>query len=131
MERSAGKRGPGEVARLGLERPAVPPRPEMNTVKLQSSSMHHWNRRGARWALALALLACAPLAAEVRSLTILHTNDLHARLSPREPRRRAFAYVAAAIRRERAHCNDCILLNAGDLVQGSPVSTIFHGLPVY
>jgi hypothetical protein len=25
MERSAGERGPGEVARLGLERPAVPP----------------------------------------------------------------------------------------------------------
>jgi 5'-nucleotidase/UDP-sugar diphosphatase len=93
--------------------------------------MHNWSRRGARWALALALLACAPLAAEIRSLTILHTNDLHARLSPLEDRQGGFAYYAAAIRRERAHCTDCILLNAGDLVQGSPVSTIFHGLPVY
>jgi 2',3'-cyclic-nucleotide 2'-phosphodiesterase (5'-nucleotidase family) len=81
--------------------------------------------------LALALLACAPLAAEVRSLTILHTNDLHARLSPLEDRQGGFAYVAAVIRRERANCTDCILLFAGDLVQGSPVSTIFHGLPVY
>jgi 5'-nucleotidase/UDP-sugar diphosphatase len=92
-------------------------------------------RRGARWARgalwALALLACAPLAAEVRSLTILHTNDLHARLSPLEDRQGGFAYVAAVIRRERANCTDCILLFAGDLVQGSPVSTIFHGLPVY
>ena len=42
-----------------------------------------------------------------------------------------FAYLAAAIHRERAGCNDCILLNAGDLVQGRPVSTIFHGLPVF
>jgi 2',3'-cyclic-nucleotide 2'-phosphodiesterase (5'-nucleotidase family) len=79
----------------------------------------------------LALLACAPLSAEVRSLTILHTNDLHARLSPLEDRQGGFAYYAAVIRRERANCTDCILLNAGDLVQGSPVSTIFHGLPVY
>jgi 2',3'-cyclic-nucleotide 2'-phosphodiesterase (5'-nucleotidase family) len=97
--------------------------------------MYLWSRRGVRWALgalwALALLACAPLAAEIRSLTILHTNDLHARLSPLEDRQGGFAYVAAAIRRERSNCNDCILLFAGDLVQGSPVSTIFHGLPVY
>ena len=93
--------------------------------------MHNWSRRGARRALALALLTCAPLAAEIRSLTILHTNDLHARLSPLEDRQGGFAYYAATIRRERANCTDCILLNAGDLVQGSPVSTIFHGLPVY
>jgi len=95
--------------------------------------MHNWNRRRARWARGAlwALLACAPLAAEVRSLTILHTNDLHARLSPLEDRQGGFAYFAAAIRHERANCTDCILLFAGDLVQGSPVSTIFHGLPVY
>jgi 2',3'-cyclic-nucleotide 2'-phosphodiesterase (5'-nucleotidase family) len=79
----------------------------------------------------LALLACAPLAAEIRSLTILHTNDLHARLSPLEDKQGGFAYYATVIRRERANCTDCILLFAGDLVQGSPVSTIFHGLPVY
>src|SRR5207248_627157 len=33
--------------------------------------------------------------------------------------------------RERQNCNDCMLLNAGDLVQGTPVSTIFFGLPVF
>src|SRR5262249_42191150 len=77
------------------------------------------------------LLACAPLAAEVRSLTILHTNDLHARLMPLDNHRGGLAYLASAIRRERAHCSDCILLNAGDLAQGTPVSTIFHGLPVF
>jgi 2',3'-cyclic-nucleotide 2'-phosphodiesterase (5'-nucleotidase family) len=93
--------------------------------------MHNWSWRGARWALALGVLACAPLAGEIRSLTILHTNDLHARLSPLEDRQGGFAYYATAIRRERANCTDCILLFAGDLVQGSPVSTIFHGLPVY
>ncbi|MBZ5728653.1 MAG: bifunctional metallophosphatase/5'-nucleotidase [Acidobacteriia bacterium] len=84
-----------------------------------------------RRTISLALLACAPLAAEIRSLTILHTNDVHARLLPLENRNGGFAYLAAVIRRERAGCTDCILLNAGDLVQGTPVSTIFHGLPVY
>lgn len=81
--------------------------------------------------LAAALLACLPLSAEIRTLTILHTNDLHARLSPLENGNGGFAYVAAVIRRERANCNDCLLLNAGDMVQGSPVSTMFHGLPIY
>jgi 2',3'-cyclic-nucleotide 2'-phosphodiesterase (5'-nucleotidase family) len=81
--------------------------------------------------LALCLFACAPLAAEIRALTILHTNDLHAHISPSDAHTGGFAYLAAAIRRERAGCTDCILLNAGDLVQGTPVSTIFHGLPVF
>lgn len=81
--------------------------------------------------LALALVLCASAAAEVRTLTILHTNDLHARISPLDNHRGGFAYVAAVVRQEREHCAGCILLNAGDLVQGSPVSTIFHGLPVY
>jgi len=89
--------------------------------------MHPWIRRR----LALALLACAPLAAEIRSLTILHTNDLHARMMPLENHHGGFAFLATVIRRERAGCHDCILLNAGDVAQGSPVSTIFHGLPVF
>jgi 5'-nucleotidase / UDP-sugar diphosphatase len=86
----------------------------------------------AAWYLGVAaLLLCSPLTAEVRSLTILHSNDLHARLTPLENHHGGFAWVAAVVRRERAHCADCIYLNAGDLVQGTPVSTIFKGLPVY
>src|SRR6476646_6610133 len=81
--------------------------------------------------LALALLVCAGLRAEIRSLTILHTNDLHARLTPLDNGNGGFAYLATTIRRERANCRDCVLLNGGDLVQGTPVSTIFHGLPAF
>ncbi len=84
-----------------------------------------------RRCLALALLVCSSLAAEIRSLTILHTNDVHARLVPLDDKSGGFAYLASVIRKERAGCSDCLLLNAGDLVQGSPVSTIFHGLPVF
>lgn len=81
----------------------------------------------------IVLLLAAGLAAQdaVRPLTILHTNDLHARLLPDEHGRGGFAVLAGAIRRERAGCPGCLLLNAGDLVQGTPVSTLFHGLPVY
>src|SRR5690348_12804907 len=81
--------------------------------------------------LAAALLVCSSGYAVIRSLTILHTDDLHARLSPLDNHHGGFAYVAAVLRKERAGCTDCILLYAGDLVQGTPVSTIFHGLPVY
>jgi 2',3'-cyclic-nucleotide 2'-phosphodiesterase (5'-nucleotidase family) len=58
-------------------------------------------------------------------------NDLHARISPLDNGNGGFAYLAAELKRQRAGCKECIVLNAGDLVQGSPVSTIFHGLPVY
>jgi 2',3'-cyclic-nucleotide 2'-phosphodiesterase (5'-nucleotidase family) len=81
--------------------------------------------------LAVALAASMPLAAEIRSLTILHTNDVHAHLMPLDNHMGGFAYLASVIRQERANCTDCILLNAGDLVQGTPVSTIYHGLPVF
>src|SRR5512133_1963880 len=84
-----------------------------------------------RRACAAALLLSAAALGEIRTLTILHTNDLHARISPLENGNGGFAYVASVVERERAGCKDCIFLNAGDLVQGSPVSTIFHGLPVY
>ncbi len=80
---------------------------------------------------ALLLLTCAWLPAKVRSLTILHVNDLHAHISPSETKKGGFAYLATVIRHERDGCKDCILVDVGDLVQGSPVSTIFHGLPVY
>jgi 2',3'-cyclic-nucleotide 2'-phosphodiesterase (5'-nucleotidase family) len=81
--------------------------------------------------LALVFFVCSCGTAEIRTLTILHTNDLHARISPLENGHGGFAYLAEAVRRERENCQDCIFLSAGDLVQGSPVSTIFHGLPVY
>jgi 2',3'-cyclic-nucleotide 2'-phosphodiesterase (5'-nucleotidase family) len=81
--------------------------------------------------LAALLLFAALGTAEIRSLTILHLNDLHSRLLPLDNHRGGFAYLASVIRRERANCKDCILLNAGDVAQGTPVSTIFHGLPVF
>ena len=77
------------------------------------------------------LLALSLPAADLATLTILHTNDLHARLTPLENGHGGFARLAGVLRRERAGCKDCLVVDAGDVVQGSPVSTIFRGLPVY
>jgi 2',3'-cyclic-nucleotide 2'-phosphodiesterase (5'-nucleotidase family) len=70
-------------------------------------------------------------AADLATLTILHINDLHAQLTPMQNDAGGMARLAGLIRRERAGCKDCLLIEAGDVVQGSPVSTIFKGLPVY
>jgi 2',3'-cyclic-nucleotide 2'-phosphodiesterase (5'-nucleotidase family) len=79
------------------------------------------------------LVGLAPLFAQdgVKPLTILHSNDLHAHLAPDEHGNGGFARLATAVRREEMNCAACLYLNAGDLVQGRPVSTLFHGVPVY
>ena len=79
--------------------------------------------------LLLASLACAK--AQVRPLTILHTNDLHAHLLPDAKQQGGFAQLAAVLRRETEGCQACLVLNGGDLVQGTPVSTIYQGVPIY
>ena len=82
--------------------------------------------------LLLSLLLClAPLAAQVKPLTILHSNDLHAHLMPDDRDNGGFARLATEVRRQKAHCVACLYLNAGDMVQGTPVSTLFHGSPIY
>jgi 2',3'-cyclic-nucleotide 2'-phosphodiesterase (5'-nucleotidase family) len=81
--------------------------------------------------LALLLFALAALAQDVRPLTILHSNDLHAHLLPDDHGMGGFAYLATAVREERAHSAASLYLNAGDLVQGTPVSTLYQGLPIY
>jgi 2',3'-cyclic-nucleotide 2'-phosphodiesterase (5'-nucleotidase family) len=77
------------------------------------------------------LLALSALAQNVRPLTILHSNDLHAHLLPDDKGMGGLAYLATAVREERARSTASLYLNAGDLVQGTPVSTLYQGLPIY
>jgi 2',3'-cyclic-nucleotide 2'-phosphodiesterase (5'-nucleotidase family) len=79
-----------------------------------------------------ALVLClTPVAAQVKPLTILHSNDLHAHLLPDDRDNGGFARLATEVRMQKAQCQACLYLNAGDLVQGTPVSTLFHGSPIY
>ncbi|NIM00213.1 MAG: hypothetical protein GTN89_04835 [Acidobacteria bacterium] len=80
--------------------------------------------------LVCAALACAAGAPE-RGLTIVHTNDLHARLLPDAKGRGGFAEVAATIREACGDADACLVMDGGDMVQGSPVSSLFEGVPVY
>jgi 2',3'-cyclic-nucleotide 2'-phosphodiesterase (5'-nucleotidase family) len=84
-----------------------------------------------RCCLVLLAAAACQLSGEVRHLTILHINDIHAHLAPLDNGKGGFAALATMIRQEREGCAGCILLNAGDLAQGTPVSTIYQGLPVF
>ncbi|MDP9278176.1 MAG: 5'-nucleotidase C-terminal domain-containing protein, partial [Gemmatimonadota bacterium] len=78
-----------------------------------------------------------PFPAGTRFLRIIATNDFHGALEPRPDangvRRGGAAYVAAAIERARAECApncETLLLDAGDLFQGTPASNLSYGKPV-
>ena len=64
-----------------------------------------------------------PSPQDVRRLTILHSNDLHAHLLPDDQGMGGFAYLATAVREERARSTASLYLNAMTL-QGRPVSTL-------
>jgi 2',3'-cyclic-nucleotide 2'-phosphodiesterase (5'-nucleotidase family) len=75
--------------------------------------------------------------AGTRFLRIIATNDFHGALEPRADangiRRGGAAYVAAAIDRARTECAprcETLLLDAGDLFQGTPASNLSYGRPV-
>ena len=83
-------------------------------------------------ALASAVLLLAGCRqSTVHELTILHFNDLHDRLLPDPDGIGGVAHLATALKRERAAASASLTLHAGDLVQGSPVSTVFQGMPDY
>ncbi len=77
--------------------------------------------------MALAASACGA----DPDLSILHLNDLHARISPDHRGLGGFAYVKTALEEQRRQGPPTLTLHAGDMVQGTPVSTIFRGTPVY
>jgi 2',3'-cyclic-nucleotide 2'-phosphodiesterase (5'-nucleotidase family) len=75
--------------------------------------------------------------AGTRFLRIIASNDFHGALEPRPDAsgvlRGGAAYVATALDRARRECApDCetLLLDAGDLFQGTPASNLSYGRPV-
>ena len=78
-----------------------------------------------------------PFPTGTRFLRIIATNDFHGALEPRPDangvRRGGAAYVAAAIERARKECAprcETLLVDAGDLFQGTPASNLSYGRPV-
>ena len=94
-------------------------------------SSHRLRNVGAmlRRTLALLLLAAAALAAcastpRLRRVQIVHTNDLHGHVE-------RCAAVAAVAAEARAQHTATLLLDAGDCISGTPVSTVFKGRPIF
>ena len=81
--------------------------------------------------LVLAALLSGCRQSTVHRLTILHFNDLHDRLLPDFEGKGGVAHLATLLKRERAASPASLTLSAGDLVQGTPVSTLFQGAPDY
>ena len=86
---------------------------------------------------AMAVPAQPQFPAGTRFLRIIATNDFHGALEPRADasgvRRGGAAYVAAAIERARAECAPgcaTLLLDGGDMFQGTPASNLAYGRPV-
>lgn len=78
-----------------------------------------------------------PFPPGTRFLRIVGTNDFHGALEPRPDaggvRRGGAAYVAAAIDRARRECAptcETLLLDGGDMFQGTPASNLSYGRPV-
>ncbi|HMX37228.1 MAG TPA: metallophosphoesterase, partial [Ferruginibacter sp.] len=71
----------------------------------------------------------------VKKLTILHTNDVHSRLEPfpmdggRNQGLGGVAARAELIRRIRGEESNVLLLDAGDIFQGTPFFNIYKGEP--
>jgi len=78
----------------------------------------------------------SPAAAETVDLTILHINDFHGNLLPKPgkegtPATGGMAYIAKMVSEERAKDpGGTLLLSAGDMFQGTPISNLFKGKPV-
>jgi 5'-nucleotidase len=69
----------------------------------------------------------------VTKLTILYTNDTHSRIDPfptndpKFPDQGGFARRAAAIKQIRAQEENVLLLDAGDIFQGTPYFNLYEG----
>lgn len=83
-----------------------------------------------------ALVALGPLTAEAartQSLTILHTNDMHSRIEPFPQDGRSWAGLGGMARRAtmieqiRKQEKQVLLLDAGDIWQGTPYFNYFGG----
>jgi 5'-nucleotidase/UDP-sugar diphosphatase len=81
--------------------------------------------------LLVAGLLAGARADTIRELTILHVNDLHARLRPDADGFGGFAHLATALHRERLAAPASLTMHAGDLVQGTLMSTLFEGVPAF
>lgn len=112
---------------------------QRGTVRQADYFTPNWNLARGPAAVASGAVASAPppLPSGTRFLRIIGTNDFHGALEPRPDangvRRGGAAYVGSAIDRARRECApecETLLLDGGDMFQGTPASNLSYGRPV-
>lgn len=80
----------------------------------------------------LVLLVLLPVGglAEDKQLVVIHTNDFHGHIKA-EGDYAGAARIAALVDETRANHERVLVLDAGDAISGTPVSTMFKGLPIF
>lgn len=78
----------------------------------------------------LTLLIPTASRAEIRELVIVHTNDLHGHIKE-EKNYAGAARISAFVEQQRNQHKGVLLLDAGDAISGTPVSTLYKGLPIF
>ena len=78
----------------------------------------------------ILLLFSVHLSAEEKHLVILHTNDFHGHIS-QENNSAGAARIAALVKETRAQYPGVLVLDGGDKISGTPVSTMFEGVPIF
>ena len=80
--------------------------------------------------LGLITFCSANAIAEQLELVIVHTNDLHGHIREEKDYAGA-ARIGAFVKHQREHNSRVIFMDAGDAISGTPVSTMFQGLPIF
>lgn len=80
--------------------------------------------------LVIAILLPVSGWAEELRLVVIHTNDFHGHIKE-EGDYAGAARIAALVKETRASNERVLVLDAGDAISGTPVSTMFEGLPIF
>lgn len=75
----------------------------------------------------LVLLACLIACSPSDTLTILHTNDTHSQVLPKDNGEGGYARRMGWIAKERERDPNLLLFDVGDFSQGTPFYNFFHG----
>ncbi len=100
-----------------------PSRAPPKESRVSSAAMGSPHRTPAILLAALGISSCA-VGPREDTVLLFHTNDLHGHIE-RMPT------LAGIVKSERERRPDVLWLDAGDVVSGTPVSTVFQGTPVY
>ncbi|MGM9992538.1 MAG: bifunctional metallophosphatase/5'-nucleotidase [Candidatus Bruticola sp.] len=67
-----------------------------------------------------------------RRIVIVHTNDLHGNIEPDSKNRGGLTRIASLLKQIRKeNPGRVVYFDCGDVAQGTPVSNLFHGEPMY